>query len=151
ESVCAAPDADPERARVVSGSGAEDGFSAGGHFVSAGSSEAVGGVTGENSSREIISAGPVLRVQQEIWADLAVVGDDGPHGFRMCGGFLPCGGGGDHGFDVDLVGVEEKTDEGHLVIGLVSHIGNDDGAAVSADVVDVSGRELGAKRGGDGE
>jgi hypothetical protein len=60
---------------------------------------------------------------------------------------LPRGRGGDHGFEIDLVRVQQQANEGHLVVGLIAHVGDDDGARMACEVVDVGGWNLGAERG----
>ena len=87
-------------------------------------------------------------MQQKIGADLAVGGDQRAHGFGMRGGFLPRGSCRDHGFEVDFVGVEQQADERHLVVGFVAHVGDDDGARVAGEIVDVRWRKLRAERSG---
>ncbi len=63
------------------------------------------------------------------------------HRLRMGGRLLPGGGGGDHGFDVDFVGVKQQTDEGHLIVGLVADVADDDDARMAGEVVDARGSQ----------
>jgi hypothetical protein len=62
------------------------------------------------------------------------------HGFGMRSGFLPCRRSGDEGFDVELVRIHEQAHEGHLVVGFVADIADDDDPRMSGEVVDVGWR-----------
>ena len=54
ERVGAAPDADPERTRIVAVDGADDGLRAVGGFARAGGGHAVGGLAGKTRGVEIV-------------------------------------------------------------------------------------------------
>ena len=137
ESVGTAPEANPDRARVVFVDGGDDGLRSGGGLAGAGGGDAVGRLPGSDALVEIVGLRPALGVEQQIGPHLSVGLDERVHGFGMGRGLLPSRGGGDEGFDVEFVGIHEQANEGHLIVGLVADIADDDDAGFSGEVVDV--------------
>ena len=69
----------------------------------------------------------------------------------MNGGFLPDRSGGDQGFELELVGVDQEAHERHLVVGLVADVAEDDHARASGELVGrrgLCGSEAGKGYGG---
>jgi hypothetical protein len=137
ERVCSTPEANPHWTWVVEIGCADDGLGAFGGLIEASGSHAVAVLAGEDPCIEIVRGGPVLRVEQQVGADLLVGLDEGAHGFRMDRRFLPGGRNGDEGFDVDLVRIKQEADERHLVVGFVAYVADNDRAGVTGEIVDV--------------
>src|SRR6185312_2553215 len=100
ERVGAAPDGDPERARVVAGDAIidrlDDAFGARRHVVRANGGHPVGRLAGGD-----VRAGTIPQ---------------------------PRGGGGDKTFDIEFVRVNQEANHGHLVVRFVRNVGNDEDA-----------------------
>ena len=74
-------------------------------------------------------------MQQQVGTNHAVGLDNAVHCFRMGRFPLPGGGGGDHGFEIDFVGVQQQADERHLVIGFIADVADDDHSWMTAERV----------------
>ncbi len=72
--------------------------------------------------------------------DLPVGVDELVHGLGVRLRLLPSGCGGDHRLEIEFIGVEQQANEGHLVVGLVADVAEDDDARLAGEVVDVIGR-----------
>ena len=89
QSVDAAPETDPERARIVALDGLRQRLRTCRCLVRSGSRHAVGWLPCEDALIEFFGSGPAFRVQKQVGSHLPVSLDDGVHRLGMCLGPLP--------------------------------------------------------------
>ena len=134
--VRAAPQADPERTGVIALDRLPKRLRSSRCLALAGRTDAIRRLAGKDSAFERCCLGPALRMQLKIGADLAVNADNCVHGLGMCSTLLPHRGGGDHRLEIHLVRVEQEADEGHLIVGLVADVADDDDTGMAHEAVD---------------
>ncbi len=85
---------------------------------------------------------PTRSVFEKVRLHLSIEGDDFMHRLRMGDGLLPCRCGSHQSLHIDFVGIEQKADERHLIVRLVSDVADNESARMAGKVVEMLRRRL---------